>query len=275
MEQHETLDFLKEKAKHLRQHIVEMIGTETTGHLGGSCSLAEIISTLYFHVINYKPDQPSWKSRDRLILSKGHAVLVQYAAFVEMGLIPKKELQNVKRINSVFQGHPDMKCTPGIEAVTGSLGQGLSIGFGMALGLRLDNNQAKVFVILGDGELSEGQVWEAVLSIPTFGINNLTAIIDRNKIQATGPTDKILPISNIEEKWDSFGWHTITVDGHNIEKLISAFSEASTVTEKPVVIIADTVKGKGVRFAENDAAYHNCSFNTEDYQRAVESVQKD
>ena len=189
-----------------------MIGVGKAGHLGGSVSLGEIVATLYFHQMRFDPKRITDPNRDRFLLSKGHAVLIQYAALIEHGVIPRAEIKQVKTLAGLLQGHPDMAKTPGMEAVTGSLGQGLSIGVGMALGLRLDQRPSRVYVIMGDGELSEGQLWEAAMAAPRFQVDNLTGIVDRNRIQATGPTKEVFDIPDIEKKWESFGWHVITVE---------------------------------------------------------------
>jgi transketolase len=212
-------------------------------------------------------NDPKDPARDRLLLSKGHAVLIQYAALAELGYFPKSEFKKVKTIEGSLQGHPDMK-TPGIEAVTGSLGQGLSIGVGMALSLRIDNKPNRIHVVMGDGELSEGQLWEAAMAAWKFKVDNLVGFVDCNKIQATGPTCEIFEIPDIAKKWESFGWHVLQIDGHNVEEIIKALDEAETVKGKPTVIIADTVKGKDFSFAENNAAFHNGILTEELYAKA-------
>ena len=255
---------LKGKALQLRYNLLEMIGVGKAGHLGGSSSLAETIAVLYFHSMQVDPKDPKSPERDRLILSKGHAVLIQYAALCELGYFPRTELKKVKAIDGLLQGHPDLSI-PGIEAVTGSLGQGLSIGVGMALALRLDNQKNRVFVLMGDGEQSEGQLWEAAMSASSFGVDNLTAFIDWNKIQATGPTKDIFKIPNLKEKWLAFGWEVLVINGHDIAQIIEAIEVAKQVKGKPTVVILDTIKGKDFLFAENNAAYHNGIFDQEKY----------
>jgi transketolase len=244
-------------ALQLRRDLLEMIGVGKAGHLGGSSSLAEIVATLYFHKMRFDPESLGDPDRDRFILSKGHAVLVQYAALTELGVIPREELAKVKTLQGLLQGHPDMSMTPGIEAVTGSLGQGLSIGLGMALGLRLDRSDARVYVIMGDGELSEGQLWEAAMAAWRFKADNLVGILDRNRIQATGPTKEVFEIPEIEKKWEAFGWYVITIDGHDPTAILAALEAAEACKGRPTMIVADTVKGKGFSFAENNAAFHN------------------
>jgi transketolase len=219
--------------------------------------------------MRFDPKRITDPNRDRFLLSKGHAVLIQYAALIEHGIIPRAEIKQVKTLAGLLQGHPDMAKTPGMEAVTGSLGQGLSIGVGMALGLRLDQRPSRVYVIMGDGELSEGQLWEAAMAAPRFQVDNLTGIVDRNRVQATGPTKDIFDIPNIEQKWEAFGWHVITVNGHDVAAVIEALEAAEKVKGRPTVIVADTVKGKGISFAEHNAAFHNGIMTEEQYRQAM------
>jgi transketolase len=265
---------LEQMAWRLRRDVVEMIGIGKAGHLGGSCSLAEIVSALYFHIMRFDPRNIRDPDRDRFLLSKGHAVLIQYAALIELGVIPREEIGRVKTVEGMLQGHPDMDRTPGIEAVTGSLGQGLSIGVGMALALRLDKRPSRVWVIMGDGELSEGQLWEAAMAAAAYGLDNLTGIVDRNRIQATGPTAEVLAIPSIERKWDAFGWSVSTVDGHDMGAVLSALEASRGVKGCPSLIVADTVKGKGVSFAENTAAFHNGIMSKEQYEQALAELDR-
>jgi transketolase len=256
-------------AVRLRRDIVQMIGVGKAGHLGGSCSLAEIVAALYFSRMRYDPCRIDDPDRDRLVLSKGHGVLVQYAALIELGVIPREEIMKVKTLGGMLQGHPDMDRTPGLEAVTGSLGQGLSISVGMALALRLDQRPSRVWVIMGDGELSEGQVWEAAMAAAAYRLDRVTGIVDRNRIQATGPTAEIFPNPDLERKWEAFGWNVLVVNGHDVAALLQAMDAAVAVSGRPTVIIADTVKGKGVSFAENTAAFHNGAMTREQYEGAL------
>lgn len=269
MVNNDTVKRLRRIALQLRADVVEMIGVGKAGHLGGSVSLGEIVATLYFHQMRFDPKRLTDPNRDRFLLSKGHAVLIQYAALIEHGVIPRAEIKQVKTLAGLLQGHPDMAKTPGMEAVTGSLGQGLSIGVGMALGLRLDQRPSRVYVIMGDGELSEGQLWEAAMAAPRFQVDNLTGIVDRNRIQATGPTKDIFDIPNIEKKWEAFGWHVITVNGHDVAAVIAALEAAEKVKGRPTVIVADTVKGKDISFAEDNAAFHNGIMTEEQYRQAM------
>jgi transketolase len=265
----ETVKKLERIALQLRADVVEMIGVGKAGHLGGSISLAEIVAALYFHKMRFDPKSLADPARDRFLLSKGHAVLIQYAALIEHGVIARDELKRVKTLAGLLQGHPDMAKTPGMEAVTGSLGQGLSIGVGMALGLRLDKRPSRVYVIMGDGELSEGQLWEAAMAACRFGVDNLTGIVDRNRVQATGPTKEIFDIPDIEQKWKAFGWNVITVDGHDVGAVLDGLEAAEKVKGRPTVLVADTVKGKGVSFAEHNAAFHNGIMTEEQYRQAM------
>jgi len=267
-----TIARLERIAAELRRDVVQMVGVGRPGHLGGSCSLAEITAALYFHVMRFDPRNIRDPDRDRFVLSKGHAVLVQYAALVELGVIPREEIPRTKTLEGMLQGHPDMDRTPGIEAVTGSLGQGLSIGVGMALGLRLDRRPSRVYVILGDGELSEGQVWEAAMAAAAYRLDRLTAILDLNGIQSTGPTAEVLPIPGIEDKWRSFGWDVASVDGHDVGAVLDALARAAAVTGKPSLSVARTVKGRGVSFAENTAAFHNAALTREQYELALAEI---
>ena len=263
---------LKKRAQQLRYNVLEMIGVGVAGHWGGSASLAETMAVLYFHVMNADPSNPHAPDRDRLLLSKGHAALIQYAALCERGYFPREELRRVKELNGLLQGHPDLSI-PGIEAVTGSLGQGLSIGVGMALAFRLDKKANRVYVIMGDGEQSEGQLWEAAMAASNFKLDNLTAFIDWNKIQATGRTEDVFKIPDLDQKWRAFGWEVVTVDGHDVDKLIAAIDHAKTVKGKPTLVILDTIKGKGISFAEDVPTYHNGIFDAAKFDAAKKELE--
>ena len=267
----DTIKEMNSVALKLRYDVLEMIGINTAGHLGGSFSLAETMAVLYFYRLNMSKDKLNDPNRDRLLLSKGHAALIQYAALCELGFFPREELKRVKTLNGLLQGHPDLTI-PGIEAVTGSLGQGLSIGVGMALALRLNKSPARVFVVMGDGEQSEGQLWEASEAAANFKIDNLTAFIDWNKVQATGATKDIFNVPNLDEKWKAFGWEVFMVNGHNPAAIIEAMEKAEAVKGKPSVIILDTIKGKGISFAEGNAAYHNGILDEAAYNKAIKEL---
>ena len=264
---------LKKIAGTLRGNLIEMIPAGKVGHLGGSSSIMDVTAALYFKHMKVF-DDPKNPLRDRCVFSKGHAVLAQYAAFVELGYVSHDDLHKVKTLDGTLQGHPDMDHTPGIEAVTGSLGQGLSVSLGMALGLRVDGSESRVFCILGDGELAEGQVWEAAIAGAAYKADNLVAIIDQNGVQATDTVEKVMPNGNLAEKWAAFGWNTIEIDGHDFKQILDALDQAKACKGKPTAIVAHTIKGKGFPFAEGKAAYHNAAMNEEEYQKALEIVKK-
>ncbi len=267
MSERTNFDELERTALQLRYDLLEMVGVGKAGHLGGSSSLAEVMSVLYFHKLRLNRADPRDPARDRLLLSKGHAVLIQYAALCELGWFPRSELHRVKCLEGVLQGHPDM-ATPGIEAVTGSLGQGLSIGIGMALAFRLDRKSNRVYVVMGDDELSEGQLWEAAMAGARYKVDNLVGIVDYNKLQASGPTREVFDIPEIARKWESFGWHVLEVDGHDVRQIAGAVDAAEAVKGRPTVIVAHTVKGKYFSFAEHNAAFHNGILTDELYATA-------
>jgi transketolase len=264
---------LQLKAIQVRANILEMIPPGKVGHLGGSSSIADVMAALYFHTMHVNKHDPKDPKRDRLIMSKGHAVLVQYACLAELGYFDRSELGKVKTFNGMLQGHPDMDRTPGIEAVTGSLGQGLSVSLGLALGLRLDKSESRVYTILGDGELAEGQIWEAVMAAKVYKASNLTAVVDWNGVQATSTTAEIFPIENLAEKWKAFGWNVIEIDGHDMEQILGALDAAKAYTAGPSVILAHTVKGKCFPFAEGKAKYHNAAMSEEEYKIAWQCIE--
>lgn len=272
MENHALIKQLQATAVQLRCDVLEMIGVGKAGHWGGSASLAETMAVLYFHAMRVDRKNPKNPERDRFLLSKGHAALIQYAALCELGFFPREELQKVKSLHGLLQGHPDLT-VPGIEAVTGSLGQGLSLGVGMALALRLDKSASRVYVVMGDGEQSEGQLWEAAMAAVNFKLDNLTAFLDWNKIQATGRTADVFAIPALDQKWKAFGWEVISIDGHDIGQILAAVDQAKAVKGKPTLVILDTVKGKGVSFAENTPAYHNGTFDEAKYAQAMAELE--
>jgi transketolase len=269
----DTVKKLERMALQLRFDLLDILGVGKVGHLGGSSSMAEIAACLYFHAMRYDPKNPQDPDRDRFLLSKGHCVLIQYAALVELGVIPRAELKKVKTLEGCLQGHPDMDRTPGIEAVTGSLGMGLSIGLGMALGFRLDRRASRVYVVMGDGELSEGQIWEAAMAAAAFKVDNLTGFVDLNRIQATGPTREIFDIPDIARKWAAFGWEVVSIDGHDVSQILTALAKAQKTKGRPTVIVAETVKGKGFSFAENNAAFHNGALTADQYRQALSELE--
>ena len=262
-----------ELAKRLRRHIVTMIATAGSGHPGGSLSAAEIVTVLYFKEMCHDPADPKWARRDRFILSKGHAAPVLYSALAESGYFPVEELSTLRKLGSRLQGHTDMTTTPGVEMSSGALGQGLSFGIGVALAGRLDLRPYRVYVLLGDGECDEGQVWEAAMAAAHFKLDNLVAIVDHNCIQLDGWTQDIMNLEPLAEKWRSFGWHTFEVDGHDLPAIIDALEKAKLVKGKPTAIIACTVKGKGVSFMENNPDFHGKAPTMAEMKKALEELE--
>ena len=260
-------------AKQLRHDIVDMIGDKGyVGHLGGSCSMADIIAALYCYKMKYDPANYKMPERDRLVFSKGHAIIVQYAALCELGVLEKEEIHTLKCLGTRLQGHPESQKTPGIEANTGSLGQGLSIGLGMALGFKLDGGKQKAYVVMGDGEMQEGQIWEAAMAAAKFKANNLVGIVDVNGVQATGVIKDRCDLGDLKAKWEAFGWNVIELDGHNVEEICKALDAADEEKERPTLLYAHTIKGKGVDFAEGKAAFHNGGLTPEQFVAAHKSI---
>ncbi len=257
-----TSEELERIANDLRRLVVETLCRTQAGHPGGSLSAAEIVTALFFSVMRVDPQRPDWEERDRFVLSKGHAAPVYYAALTRRGYFPEEMLQTYDELDSLLQAHPDMHC-PGVDMSSGSLGQGLSVGLGMALGMRLKGLDARVFVLLGDGELQEGQIWEAAMAAPKFAADHLVAIVDDNRVQLMGHTADVMPVEPIADKWRAFNWHVIEVDGHDAAALVAACSAAQAQRGRPTVIIARTVKGKGVSFMEDTHEWH-CAPVTED-----------
>lgn len=266
------IESLKCQAQRLRRDVVISMGVGVAGHIGGSNSSADIVAALYFYKMKHQPENPGWRERDRFLLSKGHVGILQYAALAECGYFPVEDLKHTKEIGSYLQGHPDVQKTPGIEAGTGSLGQGLSIGLGMALGQRLDKIESKTYVLVGDGEIAEGQIWEAAMAASAFRADNLVAIVDRNGLQANGRTKERFDTGDIIAKFLSFGWHVIEIDGHDMRQILDALNQADYVKGMPTVIVANTVKGKGVSFAENVVGYHNGMLTEETYRQALKEL---
>ncbi len=249
-----------------------MLAEAKSGHPGGSLSAVEIVTTLFWGVMRHDPENPAWPDRDRLILSKGHGCPVLYAALAEAGYTPIEELKTLRKLGSMYQGHPDRRFLPALEASTGSLGQGLSIAMGMGLANRWDKRTARVYVILGDGEVQEGQIWEAAMFGAYHKVDNVVAIVDYNKIQLDNFVKDVMEIEPLADKWRAFGWHTIEVDGHSIPQLQAAFREAPRVKGKPSVIIAHTIKGKGVSFMENNPKYHGVAPTAEEAALALKEL---
>lgn len=268
----ETVEHLNKVARTLRKDVVISVGLDVPGHIGGSNSSADIVTALYFYKMKHDPQNPDMPDRDRFLLSKGHVAILQYAALAESGYFPTEDLKHTKELGSYLQGHPDVRKTPGIEAGTGSLGQGLSIGLGMALGQKLDHIDSKTYVLLGDGEIAEGQVWEAAMAASAYHADNLVAIVDSNRLQANGRIKERFDSGNIAAKFLSFGWNVMEIDGHDMEDIMSALDRADDVKGVPTVIIAHTVKGKGLSFAENVVSYHNGMLTEETYRQALEEL---
>ena len=264
-----TLAELENIANKLRLHVVEMTYAARSGHPGGSLSAADMMSALYFSFMKHDPKNPSWEDRDRFVLSKGHVAPVLYAALAESGYFPVEELKTLRKIGTRLQGHPAYHDVPGVEVTTGSLGQGLSMACGMALAGKMDGKDYRVYCMLGDGELQEGQNWEAAMFARAYGLSNLTALVDRNRLQISGNTEEVMGLDPLPEKFRAFGWNVIIIDGHNIRQIIEACDKAARSKKNPTVIIMNTVKGKGVSFMENNAGFHGKSCNPEEYAKAV------
>jgi transketolase len=264
---------LQELARQVRLDIVEMLFRAGSGHLGGSLSAADILVALFFGKMRLKPEDPCWRERDRFILSKGHGAPAYYAILARLGYYPREELLTLRQFGSILQGHPDSSCTPGVEIPTGSLGQGLSIANGLALATRLNGAGSRVYVLLGDGEVQEGQIWEAAMTAGHYGLDNLTAILDRNRLQIDGRTAEVMSIEPLAQKWEAFGWHTLQVDGHSIPELLAAFTQCEQVKGRPSMIIARTVKGKGVSIFEDQKKYHGVAPTEEEYHQALKELQ--
>ncbi|MDN5323300.1 MAG: transketolase [Clostridia bacterium] len=267
-----TLEFLKEKAKIIRRHIIRMTGAAGSGHPGGSLSAADIITYLYFKELRVDPKNPAWPNRDRFILSKGHAAPVLYAVLAERGFFPIEELIKLRKIDSPLQGHPDMKKVKGVEMSTGSLGTGFSTSIGMALAARMDNKDNRIFVMLGDGEIQEGQVWEAAMAAAHYKLDNLIAILDYNGLQIDGPVTDVMSPEPLPDKWRAFGWEVIEIDGHDFNSIERAIKTAKEIKGRPTMIIAKTIKGKGVSFMENQAGWHGSAPNQEQVEQALQEL---
>lgn len=263
---------LSQMAKRLRRHVISMVAAAGSGHPGGSLSAADIIAALYFRVLRHDPGDPQWPDRDRFILSKGHAAPILYAALAEAGYFPTAELTTLRKLDSCLQGHADMKLTPGVEMSSGSLGMGLSFGVGLALAARMDSKIHRTYVLLSDGECQEGQTWEAALAAAQFKLDHLTAIVDYNGLQLSGWVRDIMGLEPFSQKWEAFGWHAIDIDGHDFGQILSACQAALETSGRPTVIIARTVKGKGVSFMENNVEFHGKAPSAEEAERAMKEL---
>lgn len=240
----------------IREDIIKMLVEAGSGHSAGPLGLADIFTALYFEVLEHRPKQPDWPGRDRLVLSNGHTVPVRYATMARAGYFPVKELMTLRKLGTRLQGHPERVRLPGLETTSGPLGSGLSEAAGMALALRMDGGRQRVYCITGDGELDEGNIWEAVMFAAAKKLSNLTVIVDRNNIQIDGPTEQVMPLDDLAAKWAAFNWHVIEIDGHNLDAIVSACNLAKAITERPVVVIAHTIPGKGVDYMEYDYHWH-------------------
>ncbi len=263
---------LKEKAAKVRIDIIDAIHAANSGHPGGSLSAADILTYLFFEEMNIDPSDPNKADRDRFVLSKGHAAPLLYAVLAERGFFPPEELKGLRKLHSMLQGHPDKNKVPGVDMSTGSLGQGISVACGMALANKTDGSSARVYALLGDGELQEGLVWEAAMAAAHYKLDCLTAFVDHNGLQIDGRNEEVMSIAPIDEKFRSFGWDVQTIDGHNMEEIASAVERAKAVKGRPQAIIAETVKGKGVSFMENNAGWHGKAPNDDEAARAIKEL---
>jgi transketolase len=268
-----SLEELQAIAKRVRRDIIEMIGTAGSGHPGGSLSAVEILVELYFDYMRIDPKNPQWAERDRFILSKGHAAPVLYSVMAEAGITPKDQLNTLRKLGSIYQGHPDVRFLPSLDASTGSLGEGLSLGLGMGLADRLDGRPNRTYVMLGDGEIQEGQIWEAAMSGPFHKVDNVVAIVDNNGIQLDGFVKDIMDVTPLADKWRAFNWHTIEINGHDLPAIRKALEEAEATKGRPTCIVAHTIKGKGVSFMENNPKFHGTAPTPAEMKLALQELQ--
>jgi transketolase len=264
---------LSRRAYEYRIQVLRMVYGRKSGHIGGAFSIAEILTALYFHQLRLDPGNPTWEDRDRLIFSKGHACAMLYTILAHRGFLPIDELPTFRGLNSRLQGHPEPQKTPGVEVPAGPLGHGVAIGAGMALGARMGGSRRKVYVVLGDGELNAGVIWEGAMVAAKFGLDNLKVIVDYNGVQQTGLTAKVMPTEPIAEKWASFNWHVIEIHGHNMAEILNALDRADEIHARPVVIVARTTKGKGVSFMENESLWHGNIPTDDQFQAALAELQ--
>jgi len=263
---------LQDKAKQIRRLIIQMLAKAGSGHPGGSLSSADLITALYFVILRHNPKDPNWPNRDRFHMSKGHCCPLWYAVLAETGYFPIQELWSLRQLGSILQGHPDRR-TPGVSVASGSLGQGLSVALGMSLAGKIDKKDYRVYCLLGDGETQEGNIWEAAMAASHYKCDNLCAILDYNGFQIDGRTKDIMDLEPLAAKWQAFGWQTIEIDGHNMKEILSAFQEAKTIKGKPTIIIARTIKGKGVSFMENVVDFHGRAPTKEEAERALKELE--
>ncbi|HKI51990.1 MAG TPA: transketolase [Geothermobacteraceae bacterium] len=263
---------LEQTARQLRVEVLKMLNTARSGHTGGSLSALDVMTLLFFHQMRHDPSNPNWPERDRFVLSKGHAAPALYACLAEAGYFSRDDLKTLRRLGSHLQGHPDMNKTPGVEVCTGSLGQGLSQAVGLALAARLQGRSSRIYTLLGDGEVQEGQVWEAAMAAAHYQLGNLCAILDANALQIDGEVAKVMNVAPLGPKFLAFNWHVLEVDGHDLDAIARALADAESVTDQPTMIIARTVKGKGVPFFEHKASYHGVPPSDEELDRALEHL---
>ncbi len=273
LEGKQLTEFLQDKARILRRDVIKMINKAGSGHPGGSLSAAEILASLYFHQMRYRPEEPKWPDRDRFVLSKGHACPVLYAALAESGYFSRDVLWTLRKMGSILQGHPDMRKAPGVEISAGSLGQGLPAANGMALAGKLDKKDYTVYVLIGDGECQEGAIWEAAMFASHRKLDNLVVILDYNRLQLGGVIEDILAIEPLVDKWRAFSWEVLEIDGHDIPKILEALETARKTKGKPVIIIAHTIKGKGVSFMENNPDWHGKAPNEKETEQALREIE--
>ena len=262
---------LKKKARLMRRNVIKMLARAGSGHPGGSLSATDILTCLFFKVLNHKPDDPKWPDRDRFHMSKGHCCPIWYSVLAETGYFPKKHLDELRSFGALLQGHPDVH-VPGVDVASGSLGQGLSVALGMALAARIDKKDYRVYCLMGDGEIQEGNIWEAAMGAAHFKIDNLCAILDHNGFQIDGSVKEVMEIEPVTDKWKAFGWNVVDVDGHDIQQLLAAFEEVKKVKGKPSIIVARTVKGKDVSFMENVVGFHGVAPTKEEEQIALKEL---
>ena len=266
------LEELKEAARRIRRATIQSIHAVGTGHAGGALSIADLLAVLYFDEMRVRPAEPNWAERDRFVLSKGHACASLYAALAERGYFPAEELLTLRQYGSRLQGHPDMKVTPGLDMSSGSLGQGLSIGNGMALAAKLRRMDYRVYILLGDGELEEGQIWEAAMTARRYALDNIVAIVDANGLQINGTVEEVAGLTDIDARFAAFGWHVIDIDGHDLAAIRAAFAAARETAGVPTVIVAHTVKGKGISYMENQAKWHSGVPSEDEYRTALREL---
>ena len=268
----ENINELEQKAKEIRKGIIEEVYNANSGHPGGALSIADIMAVLYFNELNIDENNPKWEDRDRLVLSKGHCSPALYASLAERGYFDKEDLKTFRKLGSKLQGHPDMNKVPGVDMTSGSLGQGLSVANGMAISAKMDNKDYRVYCILGDGEIEEGQVWEAAMTSNKYKLDNLCIIVDNNNLQIDGTIEEVMSSYPIDKKFESFGFNVVNIDGNNIEEILNVFKQAKETKGKPTCIVAKTIKGKGISFMENQVGWHGKAPNEEQYNIAIKEL---